>query len=69
MWGEGMEKSINEYRDLLTVDEVAEVFRVHKSTVYKLIKSGQIRAIKLGREYKCPKSCIIESLFNAKIQA
>jgi excisionase family DNA binding protein len=59
-----MEKSINEYRDLLTVEEVAEVFRVHKSTVYKLIKSGELRALKLGREYKCPKSYIIDNFFN-----
>jgi len=57
-----MAKSIDEYRDLLTVEEVAEIVRIHKSTVYKLIEREQIRAFKLGRAYKIPKAHIIEFL-------
>ena len=57
-----MKKSIDNYNDLLTVDEVAEILRVHKSTVYKLIERDQIQAFKLGRAYRCPKAYIAKYL-------
>jgi excisionase family DNA binding protein len=56
-------KTIEAYSDLLTVVEAAELIRVHKSTIYKLIKEGQIQAYKLGREYKIPKLFITENFF------
>ena len=37
---------------LLTVDEVAQVMRVSNMTVYRLIKSGQMAAIRVGKNYR-----------------
>jgi excisionase family DNA binding protein len=37
---------------LLTVDEVAHVMRVSNMTVYRLIKSGQLAAIRVGKNYR-----------------
>jgi excisionase family DNA binding protein len=37
---------------LLTVGEVAEVMRVSNMTVYRLIKSGQLAAIRVGKNYR-----------------
>ncbi|MGI8707670.1 MAG: helix-turn-helix domain-containing protein [Actinomycetota bacterium] len=37
---------------LLTVDEVARVMRVSNMTVYRLIKSGQMAAIRVGKNYR-----------------
>ena len=37
---------------LLTVDEVAQVMRVSNMTVYRLIKSGQLAAIRVGKNYR-----------------
>lgn len=37
---------------LLTVGEVASVMRVSNMTVYRLIKSGQLRAIRVGKNYR-----------------
>ena len=34
---------------LLTVDEAAEYLRVSRWTVYNLIRSNQLRTIKIGR--------------------
>ena len=50
------------FEGYLTVDEVAERLAVHKNTVYKMIKSGQLKARKHNREWmikpkdvdKCP---------------
>lgn len=37
---------------LLTVAEVAEVLRVSNMTVYRLIKAGQLAAIRVGKNYR-----------------
>jgi len=37
---------------LLTVGEVAHVMRVSNMTVYRLIKSGQLGAIRVGKNYR-----------------
>ena len=37
---------------LLTVGEVANVMRVSNMTVYRLIKSGQLSAIRVGKNYR-----------------
>jgi excisionase family DNA binding protein len=37
---------------LLTVGEVASVMRVSNMTVYRLIKSGQLGAIRVGKNYR-----------------
>jgi excisionase family DNA binding protein len=37
---------------LLTVGEVANVMRVSNMTVYRLIKSGQLAAVRVGKNYR-----------------
>jgi excisionase family DNA binding protein len=37
---------------LLTVGEVAHTMRVSNMTVYRLIKSGQLAAIRVGKNYR-----------------
>ena len=37
---------------LLTVAEVATVVRVSRMTVYRLIRRGQLNAIRVGRNYR-----------------
>ncbi|HWC14938.1 MAG TPA: helix-turn-helix domain-containing protein [Actinomycetota bacterium] len=37
---------------LLTVGEVANLMRVSNMTVYRLIKSGQLAAIRVGKNYR-----------------
>lgn len=37
---------------LLTVQEVADLMRVSTMTVYRLIKSGQLSAIRVGRSWR-----------------
>jgi excisionase family DNA binding protein len=36
----------------LTVAEVADIMRVSSMTVYRLIKAGDLRAVKIGRSYR-----------------
>ncbi len=37
---------------LLTVGEVAGLMRVSNMTVYRLIKSGQLAALRVGKNYR-----------------
>lgn len=37
---------------LLTAGEVAEQLRVSTMTVYRLIKRGELRAVRVGRNYR-----------------
>jgi len=41
-----------------TVDEVAAIFRVPSGTVRRLIRRGDLPAIRLGRTYRVPRSVI-----------
>ena len=36
----------------LTVAEVADTLRVSTMTVYRLIKSGELRAVRVGKSYR-----------------
>lgn len=36
----------------LTVDEVAEMLRINKSTVYRMAKEGRIPATRVGRQWR-----------------
>ena len=46
----------------LTVDEVTEVLAIGRSTAYDLIRCGRIQSVKLGKQYRIPKSAIQELL-------
>ena len=41
---------------LLTVGEVAATMRVSNMTVYRLIKSGQLAAVRVGKNYRIRES-------------
>jgi excisionase family DNA binding protein len=41
---------------LLTVLEVAELMRVSNMTVYRLIKAGQLAALRVGKNYRIRES-------------
>ncbi|MDR1440834.1 MAG: helix-turn-helix domain-containing protein [Bifidobacteriaceae bacterium] len=46
----------------LTVSEVAATLRVSDMTIYRLITSGEIRALKVGRSYRIPAAALDEWL-------
>lgn len=46
----------------LTVAEVAAVMRVSKMTVYRLVHSGHLPAIRVGRSFRVPENAVHEYL-------
>ena len=51
--------------DILNLEETADYLRVSNQTVYNMIKSGRIKAYKIGREWKFLRSDIISYLDSA----
>jgi excisionase family DNA binding protein len=40
------------FRKLVTVKELSDYLRVHPSTIYRLLKSGELPAFKLGSDWR-----------------
>ncbi|MDQ0985161.1 helix-turn-helix domain-containing protein [Streptomyces sp. V2I9] len=53
----GSERPLNEVK-FLTVAEVASVMRVSKMTVYRLVHSGHLPAIRVGRSFRVPEQAV-----------
>lgn len=45
-----------------TTEEALEVLKVTQRTLYRYIKAGQIKAIKLGREYRITEEALKDFL-------
>src|SRR5215469_5007696 len=53
--------SLSEVR-FLTVAEVATIMRVSKMTVYRLVHSGELEAIRVGRSFRVPEQAVNQYL-------
>ena len=54
---------------LLTVAEVAGQMRVSKMTVYRLVHSGELEAVRVGRSFRVPENAVQEFLGKSYFQA
>lgn len=57
-----MEKYLENYPPVLSVDEVADILAVTGKTIRHLIKAGDIGSIKVGRLIRIPKDRLVEYL-------
>jgi excisionase family DNA binding protein len=53
----------------LTVAEVAAVMRVSKMTVYRMVHSGDLPAVRVGRSFRVPEKAVHDYLRAAFIEA
>ena len=53
----------------LTVAEVAGVMRVSKMTVYRMVHSGDLPAVRVGRSFRVPEKAVHDYLRAAFIEA
>lgn len=54
--------------ELLTVNEVAAMMRVSNMTVYRLIKRGQLDAVRVGRSYRIRRQDLVSYLMRSSVQ-
>jgi excisionase family DNA binding protein len=48
----------------MTIDEVSKFLRVHRSTVYRLVRKGELPAFKVGDQWRFNKSQVDQWLSN-----
>ncbi|MET0135424.1 MAG: helix-turn-helix domain-containing protein [Kibdelosporangium sp.] len=53
----------------LTVAEVAKMMRVSKMTVYRLVHSGELPAVRVGKSFRVPEKAVHTYLENAYFDA
>jgi excisionase family DNA binding protein len=49
--------------EILTLEEFAQIMKVSKVTVYRMIKNGQIPAVKFGKSWRINRNTI-NDIFN-----
>jgi excisionase family DNA binding protein len=64
----GNDRALAEVR-FLTVAEVAALMRVSKMTVYRLVHSGELPAVRVGRSFRVPEQAVHAYLRDAFIEA
>lgn len=57
------------YPDIVNIEQMRKMLGgIGITLAYKLLKQGKIKSMKIGREYKIPKSCIIQYLLDEQNQ-
>jgi excisionase family DNA binding protein len=54
---------------VMTVDELAHYLRVHTMTIYRLIRRGQLPAVRVGRAWRFRKDQLNEWLHDREMNA
>lgn len=50
----------SQYKDIVTVDEVMEMLRLGKNSIYNLLKDGKIESFRVGTRYVILKKNVIK---------
>lgn len=53
---------LNKYNDVLTVKELCEILDIGKNTAYRLLQSGEVPSIRIGKQYRVPKVYVLAYL-------
>jgi len=55
---------LNEYSEILTVEDVMEILNIGKNAAYDLFRSGEIKCFRLKNRWKVPKQAVIDYINN-----
>lgn len=47
------------YDDILTIEELAEALKIGTTQAYKIVRSGQLKGYKEGKDWKIAKQALI----------
>lgn len=59
---DGPPRDFNQLPVVLTVAQVAQVLNLGRDTTYDLVRSGHIRSVRVGHQYRVPKAALMEYL-------
>lgn len=55
---------LNEYSEILTVEDVMEILNIGKNAAYDLFRNGEIKCFRLKNRWKVPKRAVIDYINN-----
>ncbi len=47
-----------EYIDMITIDELCDLLMIGRTTAYKLLQSGELKAFKIGKVWKISRASV-----------
>ena len=53
---------LENYNDVLLVEDIMDILKVGRNSAYKLIKNGIIKSLRIGRNIRIPKAYLIDYL-------
>ena len=59
-----MSVALEEYPEILEVDDFCQILRIGKNSAYKILESRAIPAFRIGSSWKITKSAMIDFLNN-----
>ncbi|WP_255884414.1 MULTISPECIES: helix-turn-helix domain-containing protein [unclassified Ruminococcus] len=51
-----------DYEDCVTVDNIRDMLHIGRTKVYRLLREGKIKSVRVGSKYIIPKQCVINYL-------
>lgn len=57
-----MKNLLNDYPDILSVDDLQNILRIGRSAAYNLLKGNRIKTLRIGNRYIIPKQSVINFL-------
>lgn len=48
--------------DVLTPEMLMDILKIGRNSTYNLLRSGEIRSVKVGKQYRIPKDALTEYL-------
>ena len=55
-------RSFDELHLTLRVEDLMPILNIGRNTAYELVRTKQIRSVKVGRQLRIPKQCLIDYL-------
>ena len=59
---ENMCRDLNDLPMTLRVEDLMPILGIGRNTAYELIRSGQIRSVRIGRQIRIPRDALLEFL-------
>lgn len=53
---------LENYKDVLVIEDIMDILQIGRNSAYKLINSGEIRALRVGRNIRIPKVFLLDYL-------
>ncbi len=49
---------LEQYHDILTIEELCEILKIGRNRAYELLESGAIKGFRLGKPWKIPRIAV-----------